>query len=238
MNITPKITVVIPFYNCPYLHQAIESVRSQSYPNVEIIVVDDGSTEHQQQVIPYLPYIRYFIKPNGGTASALNFGIKQATGDYFAWLSSDDRFTPDKLEKQMKFFQDHQAYVGYTAYYYMNADGERTSEPIRCIYTSRRHMFETLMNVNPINGISIMIKMNVFSAIGVFDEKLRYTHDYDLWLRILPHFELYYLDEPLLYYRSHVNMGSIKYAKDIQSEIDLVQSNHRASILNLIKEGK
>lgn len=82
----PKVSIVIPFYNCAYIEQAVHSAIHQTYPHIEVIVVDDGSTEHVERLQPFMDSIRYIRKENGGTATALNEGIKHATGDYFVWL--------------------------------------------------------------------------------------------------------------------------------------------------------
>jgi glycosyltransferase involved in cell wall biosynthesis len=236
LNAEPKVSIIIPFYNCPYVDQAIQSARSQSYSNIEIIVVDDGSTAHRQLIIPYLDSIRYYYKSNGGTASALNYGISQATGQYFAWLSSDDIYMPDKIERQLQFMLAHHALISHTAYYYINAESVRTSEPIRCSFLSPRHLLETLIKECPINGCSIMMEMSVLRKVGLFNEERRYTHDYDLWLRILPYFRLFYLDVPLLEYRLHNNMGTVLYRDELYNEMRLVQDTHREAILQLIQQ--
>lgn len=238
MDAGPKVSIIIPFYNCSYVDQAIQSARAQSYSNIEIIVVDDGSTAHRHRITPYLNTIRYYYKSNGGTASALNYGISQATGQYFVWLSSDDIYTSDKIERQLQFMLDHHALISHTAYYYINSENVRTSEPIRCSFQSRRHLLETLMKECPINGCSIMMDMSVLRKVGLFNEERRYTHDYDLWLRIMPYFKLFYLDVPLLEYRLHNNMGTVLYRDDLYNEMRLVQDIHRETILQLIqKEG-
>lgn len=100
-----KVSIIIPFYNCQYVEKAIESALNQTYQNIEVIVVDDGSTKYIERITPYLDSIHYIQKKNGGTASALNTGIRYATGEYFAWLSSDDLFKPDKISKQLKFMK-------------------------------------------------------------------------------------------------------------------------------------
>lgn len=78
-----KVSIIVPFYNCPYINQALDSLVNQTYSNIEIIVVNDGSTQFSEGIIPYLDKIKYIQKENGGTTSALNTGIKHATGDYF-----------------------------------------------------------------------------------------------------------------------------------------------------------
>src|SRR5689334_17046366 len=103
IEVLPLVTIVIPFYNCAYIDQAVQSALNQTYKPLEIIVVDDGSTRHADRLTPYLPYISYMGKANGGTATALNHGIRNASGEYIAWLSSDDLFYPDKIAHQVAF---------------------------------------------------------------------------------------------------------------------------------------
>jgi len=105
--INPKISIVIPAYNAAnYLSEAIDSALAQTYPNVEIIVVNDGSRddgETEKIALSYGDQIRYFHKENGGSSSALNVGIANMTGEWFSWLSHDDLYTPEKLEKQVAY---------------------------------------------------------------------------------------------------------------------------------------
>ena len=107
MTINPKVSVVIPVYNgANYLAEAIESALAQTYKNIEIIVVNDGSNDGgatERVARSYGEKIRYFEKENGGVSSALNFGIQQMTGEYFSWLSHDDTYTVDKIKNSIDF---------------------------------------------------------------------------------------------------------------------------------------
>ena len=100
----PLVSIVIPVYNgANYVAEAIESALKQSYKNIEIIVVNDGSTDNTEKIVKkYGDKIRYFYKENGGVASALNFGIKNMKGEYFSWLSHDDIYYPNKIERQIE----------------------------------------------------------------------------------------------------------------------------------------
>lgn len=108
-KIFPLVSIVIPVYNgANYLKEAIDSALNQTYPNCEIIVVNDGSTDQGKTECIALSYgekIRYFSKENGKVSTALNMGIREMEGQYFAWLSHDDIFYPDKIEKQVKVMQ-------------------------------------------------------------------------------------------------------------------------------------
>lgn len=234
------MSIVIPFYNCPYIDEALASAIGQSYTNVEVLLVDDGSETHLNtvQAFLHLPNVHYFRKENGGTASALNTGIISSTGDYFVWLSADDVLRQDKVEKQLHFMLRHNAYFSYTAYSNMDSHSRVFGEPVTSRIPDKLSFFRMMMKSCPINGSSVMIRMGVFASIGMFDQGLPYTHDYDLWLRMLPHYEFYYLDEPLTLYRVHDAMGTKVHAAEISREISLVQSRHHASIGNLIQRGE
>ena len=105
MNQNPKVSIIIPVYNgSDYLKEAIESALAQTYKNTEIIVINDGSKDNgatENIALSFGKKICYFRKSNGGVASALNFGIRKMTGDYFSWLSHDDIYLPKKLQKQV-----------------------------------------------------------------------------------------------------------------------------------------
>ena len=114
MKHPPLVSVVIPFYNCPYVGEAIESVLFQTYPNIEIVVVDDGSTRYAAALQPYRRQIRLVRKANGGTASALNAGIRHAHGEYIAWLSADDLYYTRKFAKQIPWMMRHRLPFSFT----------------------------------------------------------------------------------------------------------------------------
>lgn len=101
----PLVSIIIPVYNGGnYLKLAIESALAQTYKNIEVLVINDGSTDNDTRKIAlsYGDKIRYFEKENGGVSSALNYGITLMNGEWFSWLSHDDEYFPDKIEKQIK----------------------------------------------------------------------------------------------------------------------------------------
>ncbi len=231
-----KVSIIIPFYNCAYVDQAIKSALNQTYKNIEIIVVDDGSSQYTNKLKPYLRKINYIKKANGGTASALNAGIRQATGQYFAWLSSDDLYTPRKIEKQLKYMMRNNIDVSYTPVININSASKPFSRPIGNNYPNKVSFYQALQSGCPINGCTVMMKMSVFSNVGLFDEKLLYTQDYDLWLRVIQKYQFHYLNEPLVYYRIHEQMGTKKYDHAIKEEVQFVQQKHMKAINQLIQK--
>lgn len=224
-----KVSVVIPFYNCPYIDQAIQSVLSQTYPNIEILVISDGSTKYLEKLAPYFEKIRFIEKANGGTASALNMGIQNATGEYISWLSSDDIFYPKKTEIQLTTMQQINSIISYTNYISINENNEIISPPLGVYFPKRLDFLKAMKKGNIINGCTTLIHRKIFSEIGLFNTRLPYTHDYDLWLRILNKYSFNYIPSPLLKYRVHSNMGSMKYADKIKKEVKLVQKKHKNS---------
>lgn len=231
-----KISIIIPFYNCAYIDQALDSVFKQTYPHIEVIVINDGSTEHYEKITPYLDRIIYIEKGNGGTASALNMGLSRATGDYICWLSSDDMYSTNKIENQLAYMLKTNASFSYTNYHLINKAGAITSRGIGIYYPTRLQILKEMSKGNFINGCSVMIKKEVFDRVGIFDETLPYTHDYDMWLRIIEQFSVYYIDEPLLYYRIHEKMGTMQHARTIKKEVKRVKAAHKDSIQQVIAQ--
>ena len=104
-----KVSLIIPVYNGEdYVEEAINSALNQTYENLEIIVVNDGSKDKTEQIcLKYKDKIRYYAKENGGVATALNLALEKMTGEYFSWLSHDDLYYPNKIEEEMKYADDH-----------------------------------------------------------------------------------------------------------------------------------
>lgn len=230
----PNVSIIVPFYNCPYIQQALESLLNQTYQDIEIIVVNDGSNQYTELLEPYLGRIRYFEKENGGTASALNLGIKQATGNYFCWLSSDDRFVENKIEMQLQFMNLSNATISYTPAEIINHFSHTVQNYFNVTYKNRHEFLKGLMRGCTINGCSVMMKMDVFSQIGLFDEELMYTHDYEFWLRAVQTYDFYYLNEPLVQYRVHERMGSKKHEKEIMAELKFLRRKYKNNLNNMI----
>ncbi|WP_019908796.1 glycosyltransferase family 2 protein [Paenibacillus sp. HW567] len=231
----PKVSIIIPFYNCPYIEQALQSAVAQSLEPHEIIVVDDGSTMHTERITPYLPRIHYLGKSNGGTASALNHGIRYSTGDYVAWLSSDDMFYHDKINNQAMFMEHNRLLISYTNFNYINGHSQLTQMNVVTPFPSHLHYLHSYLNGNPINGCTVMFKRELLSAIGMFDEGLPYTHDYDLWFRaVLNGYPPILLNQTLTAYRRHEGMGTIKHQEAIQAEAAATNARYRPMLQSLI----
>jgi teichuronic acid biosynthesis glycosyltransferase TuaG len=235
--VQPKVSIIIPFYNCPYIDQAIASAIGQTYSNIEIIVVDDGSTIHTDKIGPFKDRVYYLGKANGGTASALNLGIRYASGEYVAWLSSDDIFFPDKVEKQLAYMQANQSMISYTAFDEINEHNQVLNCSAGTRFPSYLDFVKFWLQTDPINGCTVMMQKQLFSLVGYFDEGLLYTHDYDLWLRVLLNrIPIHFLDESLIMYRWHEQMGTKKHWPAIEREIAFTKAKYREQLLALIAQ--
>jgi len=231
----PLVTIVIPFYNDPYVDQAVQSALTQSYSPIEIIVVDDGSTMHADRLGPYMPYIHYLGKANGGTASALNHGIRYASGEYVAWLSSDDVFYPDKIRRQVQFMQERGAYISHTNFDNIDMSGRVTQHRAGMINRGTTDFFRGFLGGNPVNGCTVMMRKELFLHVGLFDESLPYTHDLELWARIIQaRISFPYLDEALVGYRRHEGMGTLRHRQTIEQEYGFTNNRVRQAMIPLI----
>ncbi|MFD0694188.1 glycosyltransferase [Paenibacillus sp. GCM10027628] len=233
----PKVTVVIPFYNCPYVDEAIQSALDQTYSDVEIIVVDDGSTTYTDKIAPFKDRIRYLRKANGGTASALNHGIRHATGQYIAWLSSDDLFHPDKIVRQLSFMLAQDAWVSHTNYDLVNALNETIESSAGRSYVSRLEFRRAFLKSVPVHGCTVMTKKELFEHVGFFNEHLLYTQDYEMWIRIvLSPFEFHYLQESLTRFRWHGGNGTLLHQAGMEKEVRYIRETYSPLILNLLQK--
>jgi glycosyltransferase involved in cell wall biosynthesis len=178
------VSVVIPTYNYGrFVATAIESALAQTRMPLEVIVVDDGSTDDTAAVVArFGDSVRYIHKPNGGLSSARNAGIAAARGDLIALLDADDRWLPHKLERQVPYFAaDKDMGLVHTGSRIFDHETGGTL----CEVLPRESLsFHELMNCCAVSAPSTMIRRGIFQAIGGFDETLAEAEDWDMWIRI------------------------------------------------------
>lgn len=231
----PRVTAVIPFYNDPYIGEALDSVLAQRFEGLEIIVVDDGSTRETWRLERYRGLVHVLGKANGGTASALNHGFRMARGEYVAWLSSDDRWLPGKLERQIAHMERTGSAFSHTAFRYIGPDGQPSRRPVRLAYDSPYEFYRSLFGANAINGCTVMMRKSLYERLGGFDETALYAHDYDMWLRaILAGYPPTYLSEALTEYRRHEHMGSVRHREAAEREFRATADKYKAGLYRLL----
>lgn len=210
MNNNPLISVVIPTYNrMNSVCNAIDSVLNQTYSNIEIIVVDDGSTDNTaNRLEQYGDKIKYIKQINGGVSSARNTGIRSSEGEYLAFLDSDDIWYDDKIEKQMKFFQDNEDSILALVY----VDVIRTSGDGKTIESRRPYDRNRILGfidvfIYPYLGPStVLLKTECINKEMAFDESLKTAEDLQFFLEIASKYNIGYLNEVLGEIR-HVDDG-------------------------------
>lgn len=201
------VSVIIPTYNSKkYLPQSIESALAQTYPHVEIIVIDDGSTDNTKNVIePYLDRITYLYKKNGGPASARNLGIDKAHGEYIAFLDADDYWFPEKLTLQVDFLKKNPQYALLHSNNLILEKGRELYPRFLDQKPPSGNVFDSLFLENHISNLTVIVRRECLEAAGRFDEsrELISIEDYEFGLRIAASFEIGFLDEIVAVYRVH-----------------------------------
>ena len=203
----PKVSIIIPAYNgSDYLNEAIDSALAQTYKNIEIIVINDGSNDDgatDKVAKSYRDKIRYFNKEkNGGVSTALNLGIKKMTGKYFSWLSHDDMYYPNKIEKQIKELTKlkNKKIILYSNYSLLE-NNEMTNVILDHEMLVKKEKYSLLRGV--VNGITPLIQKDIMDEIGYFDTKLRCTQDYEYWHKIQKKYKFVHMKDVLAITRLH-----------------------------------
>ena len=195
----PAVSVIIPTYNRGWiLREAIDSVLAQEYSDYELIVVDDGSTDDTREILGlYGQDIIALRQPNQGVSAARNRGIADSHAQLVAFLDSDDLWLPQKLIRQVAFFQSNpDAQICQTEETWVR-NGVRVNPKKRHQKLSGM-IFEPSLALCLVSPSAVMIEKTLFDIVGGFDESLPACEDYDLWLRISCRFPIYLLDTPLI----------------------------------------
>lgn len=200
-----KVSVVIPTYNrADLLEKAVASLQSQTYKNLEIIIVDDCSTDHTFEIVQKMDDSRIiYIKheKNKGGSESRNTGIQQGSGEYIAFLDSDDQWLPEKITLQLEVFRENpDAGVVYTGVKVV--ESERLIREI--VPENRGDILRELIKFNCIDTTSsIMVKKELLTKIGGFDTAIPSCQDWDLYLRLAQITEFDYVKIPLVLFNQH-----------------------------------
>ncbi len=192
MNFNPKVSIVIPVYNgSNYLKEAIDSALAQTYQNIEIIVVNDGSNdggETERVALSYGDKIRYFSKPNGGVATALNLGVEKMTGEYFSWLSHDDYYESEKIQDQILAISSNKK---NNVIYYSDIQIDSIFHDKKYSEITNKMHEDELINMllflfsSKVNFCSLLLHRSIFDKVGKFDTEKKTTQDYFFLFQLL-----------------------------------------------------
>jgi glycosyltransferase involved in cell wall biosynthesis len=225
MVFNPKVSIVIPVYNgANFLTEAIDSALSQSYSNIEIIVINDGSddsNETDKLARSYGNTIQYYHKKNGGVASALNLGIRKMRGDYFSWLSHDDVYDNKKIETQIDYLKKRGSKEIITFSNFKQIDGKsRVINEIRINNKYIGNIFLTILSLT-IHGCTLLVPRKCFETIGGFSEDLMTVQDNHMWLKMAKAgYRFEYIPDFLVKCRIHAQQTSNRLREFLNDERD------------------
>ncbi len=206
----PTVSVVIPTYQRAYsVGRAIDSALAQTFSDLEVLVIDDGSTDGTDAQVMSIddPRVRYVRVPrNAGVASARNRGIRESRGRYLAFLDSDDIWFPDKIARQLERFEHAGDDLGLVYGGVEQHDGRGATETTRPSHRGRLHRQLLERNVIHGGGSNVMIPRHVVARVGFFDESLPAIEDYDYWLRISRGHEIDFVDAVVMRYENPVGV--------------------------------
>ncbi len=205
------VSVVIPTYNSiTYLPKTIESVLNQTFTDFEVIIIDDGSSDNTQEWISNLedPRIKTVVQTNQGVAVARNTGIAAASGDYIAFLDSDDLWKPTKLEKQVQCLEANPG-IGLVNTWIENIDKQGNYLATVPAPEAEGNVWNQIIEENLVLCGSVpMIRRCCFESVGEFDSNLLSAEDWDMWIRIAANCSFALIREPLVSYRQHLQSKS------------------------------
>ena len=204
------MSIILPCYNGSlWISDAVKSVLRQTLDDFELVIVDDGSTDNSKSIIsPYLgdERVHYIYQENRGFSGAVNRGIKESKGDLIGFIGQDDIWVPNKLEVQVKYFDEHKNVdLVHSNYCSINSEGRiiKVIDMKIPSFSSRKKLIECLFINNFIGFETALVKKRCFDEVGFFDERMTGFSDHDMWLRIAGKFNIAYIDLPLVKKREH-----------------------------------
>lgn len=192
----PLVSIIIPVYNGgSFLRECIDSALAQTYEEKEIIVVNDGSSDGgktEEIALSYGDKIKYVSKENGGVSSALNKGIEVMNGEYFSWLSHDDKYKPDKVKNSVELLEKYgfdKKLIAYTGTEFIDENSNLLKKKWPISFDKDRiikpdEVMTAMLRYGALSGCALLISKSAFEECGVFDEDLRFCQDLLMWYRI------------------------------------------------------
>ncbi len=228
----PLISVIIPAYNCETTIQtALESVLCQTYPNLEIIAIDDGSTDGTRAVIQRLSdqRLRLISQTNAGVSASRNLGIQCSKGELIAFLDADDLWVPTKLTAQFKALQARPAAaVAYSWTDHIDSSGHLLRAGLRCCHTG--NVYQSLLLANFLeSGSNPLIYRSALETVGGFDPELSHAEDWDMWLRLAQLYEFVVVPEPQVLYRMSSESASCNFQQHEISTLKMLEKTFRGA---------
>lgn len=223
----PKISVIIPTYNrAEFIGRAIGSVLCQSFEDLELIVVDDASTDQTQQIVEQIKDKRIKIirhENNKGAPASRNTGIKSSRGEYIGFLDDDDEWLPDKLVKQLKLFETsgNEAGLIYSGFFFVSGRNNRILSNVTPY--KKGNLYSDLLRRNILGSATPLIRRYCFDKAGLFDETLPSCQDWDMWIRISKYYKFDFVSNALSKVYVHGKQISLDLNAKIEAREKLIE---------------
>ena len=211
-----KVSIILPTYNgAKYIRRSIDSCLQQTYKNIELIIVDDGSIDETPRIIDSykdnrIRYLRH--DKNRGLPNALNTGFAEASGDYLTWTSDDNYYALNAIERMFKFSRDNKCHFVYCNYYWFN---DENPSNLNLIKKPDVPAFKIGNSI----GACFLYSSEVKKAVGEYDPDTFLAEDYDYWIRVSQKFPMCHLNEPLYFFRVHDNSLTSRFEKQFDIQI-------------------
>lgn len=242
-----KVSVILACYNGEgWIAEAIESVLNQIYGNIELLIIDDGSSDDSREIVKQYESdkrIRYIFQQNRGFSAANNTGIRHAKGALVAFIGQDDIWLKNKLKEQIRCLkEDQRVGIVHSDLYHINEEGDivKRRRPHIPDTETRRELIEYLFFHNFICFQTALVRRDCFKNGNLFDERMAAFSDHDLWLRIAGNTDLEFVNKPLVKKRYHKNqLSRLGRAAAIRDEFLMVDKAIKIyPFLNRLKEKK
>lgn len=213
----PLVSVIITTYNrTVFLEETLESIQNQTYKNLEILLIDDGSektiAKECQAISKKYSKCTYFYKPNTGQPDSRNYGVKRSKGRYIGFCDDDDYWVLNKIEQQVKILENHPEYGLVTGCIgYVDEKGIKLEE-IKC-HKGHNHgyVFDSFLEKNRTSSITPLLQREIFDKVGYFNPSFTIAEDWEFWRRVSFYFKFYRINETLAYVRMHsTNMSKTR----------------------------
>lgn len=232
------VSIIVCVYNGErYIEQCIESIYAQTYKNIEVIVINDGSTDRTEQILCKYKGIKYYYQSNMGIGSARSRGLKYCTGEYIAWLDADDIYLENKIEEQVKCLESTGADIVYGNVYLIDKDNKILKE-IKNEYgiLSRQNLLAYMLFRNIIPCFpEVMYRRSCFEGIN-YTKGMRCDEDYEMFIKLLQKCRIIFMDKGLYLYRRHDKNLTLNQEEQKKTEKKIIKDIGEEGIKKIIWE--
>ncbi len=241
----PLVSIIIPTYNRAHLIvETLESVAQQSYLPIELLIVDDGSSDTTAIIVHewthknksrFQKTVYHQFEKNFGKSAAVNYGFEIFTGEFLMILDSDDILLPTAIEEEIDYLLKNPIVDAVCAGAFILDGSIKTQKALHCFQEIQSFLDinsyygDLLLKGNALIASTVILKRKIIQTIGGFNTKLRYTHDWEYWLRVARQFQIGYINIPVVYYRTNVSGASSlkKYGTFVETRYLLMESRSR-----------